>query len=37
VEQLCDRVVVLHHGAMIFDGGASEGIRVLRSQTDDTV
>ena len=37
VEQLCDRVVVLHHGAMIFDGGASEGIRVLRRQTDDTV
>lgn len=37
VEELCDRVAVLHHGAMIFDGDASEGIRVLRAQTDDTV
>jgi len=37
VEDLCDRVAVLHRGAMIFDGGAAEGIRVLRSQTDDTV
>jgi len=37
VEEMCDRVVVLNHGAMIFDGGATEGIRVLRSQTDDTV
>ena len=37
VEDLCDRVAVLHHGAMIFDGGAAEGIGVLRSQTDDTV
>jgi len=37
VEDLCDRVAVLHHGEMIFDGGAAEGIRVLRSQTDDTV
>jgi ABC-2 type transport system ATP-binding protein len=37
VEDLCDRVAVLHHGAMIFDGAAAEGIRVLRSQTDDTV
>jgi len=37
VEQLCDRVAVLHHGALIFDGGAAEGIRVLRSQTDNTV
>jgi ABC-2 type transport system ATP-binding protein len=37
VEELCDRVAVLHHGAMIFDGDPVEGIRVLRSQTDDTV
>ena len=37
VQDLCDRVVVLHHGAMIHDGAAAEGIRVLRSQTDDTV
>jgi len=37
VEDLCDRVAVLHHGALIFDGGAAEGIQVLRSQTDDTV
>jgi len=37
VEEMCDRVAVLHHGSMIFDGGAAEGIRVLRSQTDDTV
>lgn len=37
VEDLCDRVAVLHHGAMIFDGAATEGIQVLRNQTDDTV
>lgn len=37
VQELCDRVAVLHHGAMIFDGAAAEGIRVLRDQTDDTV
>ena len=37
VEDLCDRVAVLHHGAMIFDGAVAEGIRVLRSQTDDTI
>ncbi|MEO6116144.1 MAG: ABC transporter ATP-binding protein [Pseudolysinimonas sp.] len=36
VQELCDRVAVLHHGAMIFDGGAKEGIKVLRSQSDDT-
>ena len=31
VERLCNRVVVLNHGNLIFDGGASEGIRVLRA------
>jgi ABC-2 type transport system ATP-binding protein len=36
VQELCDRVAVLHHGAMIFDGAAVEGVKVLRSQSDDT-
>lgn len=36
VEQLCDRVVVLHHGAMIFDGATGAGLQVLHSLTDDT-
>lgn len=31
VGRLCDRVVVLNHGTVIHDGGAAEGIRVLRS------
>jgi len=30
VGRLCDRVVVLNHGNMIFDGEPSEGLRVLR-------
>ncbi len=37
VEDLCDRVAVLHHGAMIFDGDPVAAIKVLRGQTDDTV
>jgi ABC-2 type transport system ATP-binding protein len=37
VQDLCNRVVVLHHGAMIFDGAATEGVQVLRNQTDDNV
>lgn len=31
VGRLCDRVIVLNHGQLIQDGGAAEGIRVLRS------
>src|SRR5690606_30093500 len=30
VEDLCNRVVVLSHGRMVFDGGAVEGIQALR-------
>jgi len=31
VESLCDRVIVLSHGAVVFDGGAKEGIQALRA------
>lgn len=30
VEDLCDRVVVLSHGKVVFDGGTEEGIAALR-------
>lgn len=30
IEDLCDRVVVLAHGNVMFDGGASDGIAALR-------
>ncbi len=30
IELLCDRVVVMNHGEMIFDGGTEDGIRVLQ-------
>ncbi|GAB2824322.1 hypothetical protein GCM10027022_13480 [Alpinimonas psychrophila] len=30
VKQLCDRVVVLDHGLMLFDGDTAEGVRVLQ-------
>ncbi|TIH37818.1 ABC transporter ATP-binding protein [Subtercola vilae] len=30
VEELCDRVVVLSHGNVVFDGGAADGILALR-------
>jgi ABC-2 type transport system ATP-binding protein len=30
VGRLCDRVVVLNHGNMIFDGDPADGLRVLR-------
>ena len=30
VEDLCDRVVVLSHGKIVFDGGTEEGIAALR-------
>lgn len=32
VEQLCDRVIVLDHGVIEFDGGAQAGIGVLRAK-----
>jgi len=31
IEALCDRVVVMNHGEMIFDGGTREGVEVLQS------
>ena len=34
VEELCDRVVVLSHGNVVFDGAASEGIHALRESFD---
>ncbi|MGG7509600.1 ABC transporter ATP-binding protein [Plantibacter sp. YIM 135249] len=30
VGQICDRVVVLNHGELKFDGGPADGLRVLR-------
>lgn len=30
IEELCDRVVVLSHGNIVFDGGTTEGIAALR-------
>lgn len=30
IQALCDRVVVMNHGEMVFDGGANEGIEVLQ-------
>ncbi|RFA08446.1 hypothetical protein B7R54_03815 [Subtercola boreus] len=34
VEELCDRVVVLSHGNVVFDGAAAEGIHALRESFD---
>lgn len=31
IQQLCDRVVVLDHGVMLFDGPPREGLRVLQA------
>jgi ABC-2 type transport system ATP-binding protein len=31
IQQLCNRVVVLDHGIMLFDGPAREGLRVLQA------
>lgn len=31
IQQLCSRVIVLDHGAMLFDGPAREGLRVLQA------
>jgi len=31
VEEMCDRVIVLSHGSVVFDGGAKEGIEALRN------
>lgn len=31
VQELCDRVVVMHRGSPIYDGDAEEGIRILRA------
>ncbi len=30
VQELCDRVLVLHHGALVFDGAPAEGIERYR-------
>ena len=38
IRQLCDRVIVLDHGHVIFDGGVEEGIeRYMNSSDDDRV
>ena len=34
IEEICDRVVVLKHGHVVFDGGATEGIAALRGSFD---
>ncbi len=34
VERLCDRVVVMSHGRMIFDGPTKPGIAALRKSFD---
>jgi ABC-type polysaccharide/polyol phosphate transport system ATPase subunit len=34
VERMCDRVVVLAHGAIVYDGGVSGGIKALRTSFD---
>lgn len=31
IQQLCNRVVVLNHGVMLFDGNAREGLRILQA------
>lgn len=35
IETLCERVIVLDHGDMKFDGGSAEGLRVLQELYDD--
>ena len=36
VRAICDEVVVLHHGEMIFHGEPSEGIRLFRERLNET-
>lgn len=36
IRQLCDRVIVLNHGHIIFDGGVEEGIEIYSSNNDDS-
>ncbi|MBR6114911.1 MAG: ABC transporter ATP-binding protein [Oscillospiraceae bacterium] len=36
IRQLCDRVVVLDHGHIVFDGGVAEGIDVYMGSVDVT-
>ena len=35
IRQLCDRVIVLDHGQIIFDGSVEDGIAVYSSSNDD--
>lgn len=35
IGRLCDRVVVLDHGEMVFDGAPADGLRVLRFGYDE--
>jgi ABC-type polysaccharide/polyol phosphate transport system ATPase subunit len=35
IEELCDRVVVLSHGEVVFDGGTDDGIAALRKSFSD--
>ena len=36
VRAICDQVVVLHHGEMIYHGEPSEGIRLFRERLNET-
>ena len=36
IRQLCDRVVVLDHGKVVFDGGVEEGIQVYLNEKENT-
>ena len=35
IRQLCDRVIVLDHGKVVFDGDVEEGIGVYMNRTED--
>ncbi len=36
VRSICDQVVVLHHGEMVFHGEPSEGIRIFRERLNES-
>lgn len=35
IRQLCNRVIVLNHGKVVFDGGVEEGISIYMNSDDD--
>ena len=37
VRRLCERVIVLDHGMVVFDGPTEEGIKVYLKQDDETI